>query len=264
MTRHLFTSYGRPKTRILRTENQGLAKARNLGIREARGRFISCLDADDLFEPTFLEHTVEVLESDPSIAFASCWLRAFGDSHFDWSPSSCDFPRLLTEDTVCTAALTRREALLEIGGFDPGMPCPGYEDWDLAISLVERARRGFIIPEYLFRYRIRTGSMSSVCTESGPHAVLMRYIVNKHARAYREFLPSVLETIEQRAIEVGGGAVIPAPADPNIEFFKGALRATLGSRTWVWNGRSDRVSAVWRGGAGVSAEPKVRSQSRSC
>jgi glycosyltransferase involved in cell wall biosynthesis len=115
-TRRLFTCCQRPKTRILRTENRGQAEARNLGVREARGRYITCLDADDMFEPKFLERTVEVLESDPSIAFASCWLTASGEAQFLWSPTTCDFPHLLAEDTVCTASLTRKEALVEAEG----------------------------------------------------------------------------------------------------------------------------------------------------
>jgi glycosyltransferase involved in cell wall biosynthesis len=100
VTRNLFTSYVRPKTRILRTDNQGLARTRNLGIREAAGRYVSCLDADDLFEPAFLERTVAMLDSDPSAAFASCWLTAFGDSSFLWNPATCDFPHLLADPSI--------------------------------------------------------------------------------------------------------------------------------------------------------------------
>jgi glycosyltransferase involved in cell wall biosynthesis/peptidoglycan/xylan/chitin deacetylase (PgdA/CDA1 family) len=236
VTRHLFTSYRRPKTRILRTANQGLAKARNLGIEEARGYYVSCLDADDLLEPDFLQRTVEVLGADQSLAFVSCWLKAFGDLNFKWSPNSCDFPWLLAEDTVCTAALTRRAALVEVGGFDAGMPLPGYEDWDLAISLVERGLRGTVIPEYLFRYRIRKGSMSSSCTEPGNHALLMRYLVEKHAESYSRFLPGVLEAIEQRTLELCAPTQLRSSSDAReaqlIEFLEGTLNLVLRSRSW--------------------------------
>jgi len=236
VTRHLFTSYRRPKTRILQTANQGLAKARNLGIEEARGCYVSCLDADDLLEPDFLHRTVEVLEANQSLAFASCWLKTFGDLNFEWSSNSCDFPWLLAEDTVCTAALTRRAALVEVGGFDPGMPLPGYEDWDLAISLVERGLHGTVIPEYLFRYRIRNGSMSSSCTEPGNHALLMRYLVEKHAASYSRFLPGVLEAIEKRTLELCAPAQLRSSSAARearlIEFLEGTLSLVLRSRSW--------------------------------
>jgi glycosyltransferase involved in cell wall biosynthesis len=249
VTRHLFTSYGRPKTRILRTLNQGLAKARNLGIEEARGCYISCLDADDLLEPDFLQRTVEVLEANPSLAFASCWLKTFGDRNFEWS-STCDFPWLLVGNTVCTAALTRRDALAEVGGFDAGMPVAGYEDWDLAISLVERGLPGTVIPEYLFRYRIRKGSMSSSCTAPGNHAVLMRYLVEKHAESYRRFLPGVLEAIEKRTFECCAAAQLWSSLDGGearrVKVLEGALRLVLGSRSWRLTRPLRRGFSQWK------------------
>jgi GT2 family glycosyltransferase len=194
------------------------------------------LDADDLFEPDFLRRAVEVLEANPSFAFASCWLKTFGEHNFEWSPTGCDFPWLLVEDTVCTAALTRREALIEVGGFDAGMPVAGYEDWDVAISLVERGLRGTVIPEYLFRYRIRKGSMSSSCTAPGNHAVLMRYLVEKHAESYRRFLPGVLEAIEKRTFECRAAAELGSSwgaGEARLNgVLEGALRLVLGSRSW--------------------------------
>ncbi|HEY6065928.1 MAG TPA: glycosyltransferase family 2 protein, partial [Thermoanaerobaculia bacterium] len=236
-TRHLFTSYQRPRTRVFRTENRGLARARNLGIAEARGRYVSCLDADDLLEPTFLERTVAVLEANADVAFASCWLTAFGDARFEWQPASCDFPHLLAEDTVCTAALTRREAFDRVGGFDPAMPVAGYEDWDLAIGLVESGLAGRIVPESLFRYRIRGGSMHGSCREPANHARLFAYIVDKHADSYRRNVSGVIETIERRAreLETWRPAAQPGPAPETprrTAFLEGTLRAVLESKTW--------------------------------
>jgi glycosyltransferase involved in cell wall biosynthesis/peptidoglycan/xylan/chitin deacetylase (PgdA/CDA1 family) len=245
VTRLLFASYRRPRTRILRTENQGLARTRNLGIREAAGRYVSFLDADDLFEPTFLERTVSVLEADPSVAFASCWLVGFGEASFLWTPATCDFPHLLAEDTVCTAALTRREALVSVGGFDDAMPVPGYEDWDLAIGLVERGLRGRIVPEMLFRYRIRPGSMTGSCTAPENHARLMRYIVEKHPDAYERHVPGVLEVIEARTIEMEESRRLPpspgrADEERRAAVIEETLHRVLESRSW-------KASRVMRG-----------------
>jgi glycosyltransferase involved in cell wall biosynthesis/peptidoglycan/xylan/chitin deacetylase (PgdA/CDA1 family)/SAM-dependent methyltransferase len=237
VTQNLFTSYVRPKTRILRTPNQGLARTRNLGIREAQGRYVSCLDADDLFEPTFLERTVALLESDPAAAFASCWLTAFGESTFLWNPATCDFPHLLAEDTVCSAALMRKEAILAAGGYDPGMPAAGYEDWDLAIGMVERGLGGRILPESLFRYRVRAGSMSGDCTAPANHAALMEYLVDKHAEAYRRHLLGALAVIEQRTAEMEAYRREPPPAPDDdqalrIGFLERTLRGVLESTNW--------------------------------
>ena len=104
-----------------------------------------------------------------SVTFVSCWLRTFGDEEWEWKPERCDLPTLLWEDTVLTASLVRREAVVAAGGYDTRMPVQGDEDWDLWLTLVERGHRGVILPEVLFNYRRRAGSLSTVCWHGPGH-----------------------------------------------------------------------------------------------
>ncbi|HEX4804563.1 MAG TPA: glycosyltransferase, partial [Conexibacter sp.] len=198
VTRHLLASYRRPRTRVIRTANRGVSAARNTGLEEARGAYVSFLDADDLFEPRFLERTIGLLESDDSLAFASCWLTAFGAREFVWEPARCDLAWLLAEDTVCTAAPVRREALLAVGGFDERTELDGYEDWALAIALVEGGHAGAIVPERLFRYRIRPGSKTSERTGPENHMRVFELLLEEHADAYEAHADGVLAAIGER------------------------------------------------------------------
>jgi GT2 family glycosyltransferase len=191
-TRSVLADYRRPKTRVIHIEHAGLAIARNTGIVQAAGRYLCALDADDRLLPAFLEKTVRVLEADSSIAFASAWLRTFGDEQRDWTPERCDLPALLWEDTVLTAALVRREAVVAAGGYDTAMPVQGDEDWDLWLTLVERGERGIILPEVLFEYRRRPGSMSTICWHGSGHLPLAKYRFAKHRDSYRTHLADVL------------------------------------------------------------------------
>ncbi len=191
-TTRLLSDYDRPRTRVVSIAHRGLAAARNVGIAETTGPYVCALDADDRLEPTFLEKAARLLDEDASIDFVSAWLRRFDGADSTWQPERCDLVTLLAEDTVLTSALVRREAVLAVGGYDEKMPAQGDEDWDLWLSLVERGGRGVILPEVLFHYRVRPGSMSSVCSYGPAHLDLTRYLVAKHAASYRRHLVDVL------------------------------------------------------------------------
>jgi GT2 family glycosyltransferase len=191
-TQTLLGDYRRPRTRVIQVAHGGLAAARNAGIARASGNYLCALDADDRLEPSYLAKAVPRLDADPSVAFVSCWLRAFGEEDWEWTPERCDLPALLWENTVLTAALVRRQAVLAVGGYDTAMPVQGDEDWDLWLTLVERGYRGVILPEVLFNYRRRAGSMSTICWHGPGHLPLASYRVTKHHETYRAHLMDVL------------------------------------------------------------------------
>jgi len=51
--------------RLLTQKNEGPAKARNWGIKEAKGRYIALLDADDYWVDSYIEKTVGFLDENP-------------------------------------------------------------------------------------------------------------------------------------------------------------------------------------------------------
>jgi glycosyltransferase involved in cell wall biosynthesis len=186
-----------PRGTVLRTQNRGLPAARNLAASHAAGDFLCALDADDRLAPTWFEKAVAALDADPSIAFVSHWLEAFGDERWTWKPERCDLPALLARNSVNGAALVRRAAFDAVGGYDESLR-EGCEDWDFWLRLVEHGFGGRIIPEVLFYYRRSAGSMSRVMLDQMQKRPLDA-LVNKHRDQYRTHLAEVIEAREAEA-----------------------------------------------------------------
>jgi len=76
------------KCKLVFTENQGVAPARNLGIDLASNPFIGCLDADDWYHPNFVKTMRPVLAADRAIGVAFTGLEFYeGDKiTHTWNP----------------------------------------------------------------------------------------------------------------------------------------------------------------------------------
>jgi hypothetical protein len=190
-TRRAIDAVAAPDVRVIRTGHGGLSAARNAGLRNARGEYVSCLDADDLFEPEWLDVAVARLDADPGLAFVSHWLETFGEEQVRWTPGRADLPALLDQNTFNGGALFRRVLVDQVGGFDESIR-DGCEDWEFWIRVLAAGHRGGIVPRVLYRYRRRPGSMSQVMNESGTWFELYGTVVDKHPDVFREHLLDLL------------------------------------------------------------------------
>ena len=151
----------RYRARLVTQVNSGLGQARNLGVRLARGRYVLPVDADDTIAPTLVARLVDVLESDPDLAYATPWARFTdedGRPMRDGHRSYGNWSGLVERNNVagtCTA-LMRRDLLLA-HPYSPDMTA--YEDWLLYRQLRAAGHLGAVVPEYLLHYRTRAGSM---------------------------------------------------------------------------------------------------------
>ncbi|MGQ9818869.1 MAG: FkbM family methyltransferase [Candidatus Kapaibacteriales bacterium] len=143
---------------VVKTDNWGLATARNIGISISRGKYILPLDADDVIAPTFLEKTVEILELSNEIDIAYTDLQEFGYGNRIIPAGEFNPTTLPISNQLSYCSLFRRKVWEALGGYNPNMK-EGYEDWDFWVGAVEKGFKGKRIPEALFFYRIRSDSM---------------------------------------------------------------------------------------------------------
>ena len=201
-TVNLLASATWPRTQIFRTPNGGLARARNTLIQRSKGRFLCALDADDKLHPQYFEKALAAFDAAPDLTFVSTRLQMFGNQSLV-SPTTleCDLPTLLSDCPIFPAALVRRAAVAAVGGYDEGMPAQGDEDWDLWISLLERGHRGIILPDILFYYRRRPGSLCDTCTTGETHLRLVEYLTRKHEQSFHAHLEEALLWKDRRLQE---------------------------------------------------------------
>ena len=115
---------------VLRVHGDTLARARNEGLRMARGEYVVHLDADDTLERGYVE----------ALLAGTCDLRApsvryvteGGDGRLPRVPKVAGHAHDCTGDCLpegnwlVVGALARRDLLLEVGGWEEW---PIYEDW---------------------------------------------------------------------------------------------------------------------------------------
>ena len=99
--------------RVISGRNQGLADALNLGIEQARGKYIARFDADDLMVPERLEKQVAFMEENKDVAVCGGWQQYFGLSTFLHAPSAdaeqCKANLLFRCDLCHSTLMLRRD-----------------------------------------------------------------------------------------------------------------------------------------------------------
>jgi glycosyltransferase involved in cell wall biosynthesis len=97
-TRSAIEAIADPRIRLINTPNQGVSKAKNLGVREATGEWITFLDADDTWDPEYLQILASLIKARPSyLAYATTYRKV--DEAGRELPSSPKLPKWLKNET---------------------------------------------------------------------------------------------------------------------------------------------------------------------
>jgi len=177
---------GQPGIRVLHQKNQGVAYARNNGAREARGEFLAFLDADDRVRADYYSKALAVLEQYRNVSFVGTWVQYFEATDKVWPTWNPEPPYILLHNTVNSSALVYKTAAFLAGGINDKAVDYGLEDYESVVNMMAHGNRGVVLPECLFFYRVRKGSMYRKLTL---HKILYsyQYIAHKHAELYSNF-----------------------------------------------------------------------------
>lgn len=197
--------------------NTGFAHANNVGARAAPGvDALALMNPDVIADPGWLEALVAAAEADPSAAgFASrmlmastprldgvgdsyhvsgrAWRKGHGLAATAWPPGDVD-----TFGACAAAALYRRDAFEEVGGFDERFFCY-FEDVDLAFRLRLRGYTCRYVHAAVVQHAVSavSGYRSDFALYHGERNAIWTFVKNMPAPLLWMYLPQhiVLNTL---------------------------------------------------------------------
>ena len=167
---------GEGRIRFLHHPVAGLPVALNQGLRVVEGSYLSILEDDDEWEPTFLEEMARCLDSRPEVDVVYCDQAEYEGGRIvnRVGPPAGPFQRwrLLQGNWIAfPMAMFRRECLQTLGDLDE--LCDGATDWDTWLRL-SRRHRFLHLERVLVKHHWHGENLSLDRTRMDPASALVR------------------------------------------------------------------------------------------
>lgn len=183
-TKQVLATLKHPTLQIIYQQNKGVSVARNNAIKMATTSYILNLDADDYYEPTFIEKALLLIKNDKVAAVNSLFRTFKGENETIETiiPLGGGVKDFIIKNNGISNALFKRECWEQVGGFDEKMH-NGYEDWEFWIAILKNNWRMEIIPEVLSHCRKKKISRDKIAFQKHDFE-LRKYIFEKHKEVY--------------------------------------------------------------------------------
>lgn len=143
---------------VRRARSGGAAAARNSALARASTPFVSQLDADDLWEPDYLESVLpEFEDAGVGLVYSNATILGHPAGHEDYIGDPSVHPRdrfpelALANPVPCPTVTCRTAAVRAVGGYASWLRT--VEDWHLYMKLVAAGWRFAYVDRQLARYR---------------------------------------------------------------------------------------------------------------
>ena len=156
-------SFNDDRIKILQNEtNSGAAVSRNYALREAKGKWISFLDSDDLWIPTKLEEQIKfMVENDYAFTYTYYWVCNMGEweSYIRVSPKKATYRKMYNYcyfSTITVMYDREKLGLLQIPNIRK------RNDYALWLTALKKCRVAYLYPKVMSYYVRHEGSLSTV------------------------------------------------------------------------------------------------------
>lgn len=133
---------------VIRTENRGQSKARNLGLNSAVGDYIQFIDSDDMVADNFIERLLEEIAGEPDLIEFSWRSLNTNGAMFNFRVSQGD---RLSNPSACTRCFSRE--LIGKVRFNEKKDACEDEEFTRKIGIFRKPIKVATIPEYMYFYR---------------------------------------------------------------------------------------------------------------
>lgn len=187
-TPSLLASYKDPRLKLFNPGRLGsAARARNFGLKQARGEFIAFQDSDDIWLTEKLERQLAFAAQHPQTDMTACGYivvradsrppRYHGkellDPQHDFRSLFCGYGSQLSTP----AWLIRRERLVQLGGFDETLHM--WEDWELSLRVEKAGGRCEMLDEPLL---LAFDTAGSVKHNTAMRSSSLEAVMEKHSQ----------------------------------------------------------------------------------
>jgi glycosyltransferase involved in cell wall biosynthesis len=130
----------------------GACATRNRGIEAAKGAYVTFLDDDDEYDRQRLEVLMDKLLAEPQWSFVCSDYHELrpGGPRISRKGGTISLERVLWLNVTTPSVLTRKDYLLELGGFDTQLSAA--QDYDLFTRLIKTFGPAYRVPQALYIY----------------------------------------------------------------------------------------------------------------
>ncbi|MGB3617608.1 MAG: glycosyltransferase family A protein [Catalinimonas sp.] len=177
-TQQVVNKYKEEGYHVICQTNQGVARARNNGIRAASGSYILPLDADNKLAREHLAHAVAILEEKPNVGVVYGNAQLFGTADQLWRNRPLPIDQMILDNQIDTCAVFRREVWEAAGGYDDQAPINTWQDWIFWMDVLIKTDWDFYhLDETTFYYRSHDASELQKNTRKVKRKIIMREYV---------------------------------------------------------------------------------------
>lgn len=158
------------RIRPVYNDHRGIVKALNKGLRQAKGRYIARMDADDISLPLRLEKQVTFLDEHPEIGLVSCLVEHLGNQqtqegyarYVSWingltSAEEIRMNRFIESPLAHPSVCFRQSLIPKYGDYrDGNFP----EDYELWLRWLDQGVQMRKLPEVLLQWRDQENRLS--------------------------------------------------------------------------------------------------------